>query len=237
MEERCAAYCLGYAGCVGFETNRNHKKNEGIVKEVCFALLEDFNYPYMEYWKDDDTKEYWNVQTIAMLQSYYKNLQTPTVKPPDGVINGEIKINGICKEVVNRMGKVNYREFDKTEFYALEQRNVFQASSGPWAKYNCPRSCFESAGCSAFFVEGDACHWVMSAPSSKADNSAVNLAGMLHSGLCPNTAFTNTFTKRSEVYCLLQTQNEAEDLIQSLLQANTGSPYSIRLIVIRLIRY
>ena len=87
------------------------------------------------------------------------------------------------------------------------------------AESECARECFQTAGCSSFYYDGE-CHVIIGrASANPLLSSAVSAAGQLND-FCPENPFVGSFTKESEFFCKFLTTLQADDLIDLILERN-----------------
>ena len=167
---------------------------------------------------------------VAISQEFYENAETLPDTSPDGtikndgtILNGKVNVDGYCDDVYTGygFGEVNYRKFDQIEFVPFDKKNIITESST--SARDCATKCFQKAGCSAFFKVGNDCSYIIGTASQRKENNAVTDAGMLSRAVCPTSAFTTTYTKKSNCVGYVATLNEAENVADRIVQENTGN--------------
>ena len=156
------------------------------------------------------------VNHFGVFRDYYKkNPQYLPTHQPDGTLN-EVpeNVKGVCDEISTAFGKVNYREMTGRSFLTADSKNVVRESGS-----NCAARCFEKAGCSAFYVTDDGCTFIIGYAYGAKVNSEVSEAGKIHT-ICPNAAFTNTFTRLSRFQCILFAPSESESVVDEIIEQN-----------------
>ena len=152
-------------------------------------------------------------------QDYYEANSWLFDYMPDGNSGGGlVEIEGLCDETSSDFGMVNYRNIDGKVFTALDEKNVVRV---PGSTGDCGAQCFGKAGCSAFFEDGDGCTYIIGQVSGVVANDDVTHAGAL-TGVCPSNSFRSTFTRRSEIFCLIWAPDEADNVADSIFAANIG---------------
>ena len=166
-------------------------------------------------------------RSVAFMQTYYESNRqyfrdhpywNRDYRQPDGTISGSVEISGLCDTTNTEFGTVNYRNLDAISFSNRDDKNVIRDSDSS----NCAAKCFETAGCSSFFVDDNGCTYIIGRYSQRVDDATVTDAGMLNS-ICPTDAFTSRYTRRSQFYCLLFAPDEAENIADRILQRNAGN--------------
>ena len=137
----------------------------------------------------------------------------------DGVVGeNSVELEGICDETNTDFGIVNYRQFGKIEFAALDDKNVIRESG----QTNCATNCFEKAGCSAFFADVNGCAYIIGIVESTQNNNEIKESGML-SRLCPSNAFRSSYTARSSFHRYFYDPKADRHLVDTIVEHNTGS--------------
>ena len=231
--DKCQRHCLSVPGCIAFEAWQDINWKNEIVQQ-CYTgqnsidysedyySLNEFVYPYMEY------VGYPNV-VVAMSKEFYENLEIQPDNPPDGaivngvIIDGQVNFDGYCDKVDtgSSFGQVNYRTFDKIKFVPFYPKNIITESTISTSQ--CAVKCFEKAGCTAFFMVDNDCSFIIGPASKREENNAVTGSGQLSPSVCPLTAFTTTYIKKSYMSYIFTTQIEAEDMADSIVEENTGN--------------
>ena len=212
---RCVSYCLSYTGCTGVEVWEDENPMGWNRLYDCYISDVELEAPYVQPWRDSDGIDF--VYSAVPKSFYESNIQN-FVLEPDYEVVGDARMDGLCDEINTDFGIVEYRRFEDIEFTVTHQRSTFHDSDSS----NCASKCFETAGCSAFFVDDKGCTYIIGRVSP-IENYAVTVSGMLH-GSCPTNAFKNMYTKISEFYCVLRTSGGYQNLVDSILQENTGNP-------------
>ena len=221
MAERCAAYCLSFTGCAGIAVTRLEYFTNDYFREQCYinqgnyigksdcwgtACNPDYNYSYS------------NTLILGVFRDYYEANPEYLTWEIDGTIGTNYnEVEGACDEASTGFGKVNYRDTNGVAFTTADSKNVVRESGN-----NCAVRCFEKAGCSAFFVDDNGCTFIIGATTGGSEDSSVSESGMLH-GLCPSSSFRNTFTLRSQFYCLFFAPSDAGNIADNLVTRNTGN--------------
>ena len=123
------------------------------------------------------------------------------------------------------MGAINYVEVNRTEYLPSSSADVIATTT---SKINCARDCFETAGCSKFFFS-DGCNILIGrAARSILPANTTTTAGEL-SKFCPTNPFIGSFTKQSSFNCRFLTTLQADDLIESILENNSGDSAIVKL--------
>ena len=226
MMDRCVAYCLTYDGCIMTAVTRHeYIKSSTPVDWKCYIGDGDF-ISADDSWSNPSMYISYTIQ-FAVFRDYYEANPEFLYWDIDGTIGSVelAEVDGICDKTDTGFGSVNYRN---TEGYAYTQeaRNIIRESNSD----NCAVKCFEKAGCSAFFVDDDGCTFVIGHTTGDelVKNDAVTDSGMLLPGVCPLEAFTNSFTLRSQFYCLLWYPDQAESITDRILQANAEADTPLR---------
>ena len=218
MMERCVAYCLSFSGCFSVALTRyEYLTTDTPDTYQCYINSDDFT----------DSIDNWGYQNpvishtiqFGVFRDYYE--ENPRFLPWifDGIIGANYaEVEGFCGDTYTGFGRVNYRETYGIKFNSNDDKNIVRKSGSD----NCAARCFETAGCSAFFVEDGGCTYVIGSTSVGERNADVSESGML-SGLCPSTAFRSTFTRRSQFYCYIWAPNEGARLADSIVRRNTGN--------------
>ena len=231
LMDRCVAYCMSYTGCIGaaveeeyyyyqyyygYEYDEYYEYEEHY--EYCFITDRDFMSPYLvSYEYQSDTSSF--TSTIAIMESYYQANSHFFVNPPDGSIGSNAGVNDLCEQTVSGFGMVDYRNLGAVSFSTLEDKNIIRDSDSR----NCAAKCFDTAGCTSFFVDDNGCNYIIGRTREiYLDNTDVTDSGLLHS-LCPTNAFQDTFIRRSRFYCLIWAPDEAGNIADSIVQQNTGN--------------
>ena len=215
--DRCFSYCLGYNGCIAALPLRTLSVSSGeYVHGQCFITTQVLTGE-IEYFKRVST-QFILTPTIGVTKAFYE--QNPQYFPieADGYSGSDdVEIEGLCDETNTGFGMVGYRKLDKTDFRSMDDKNVIRDSGST----NCAAKCFETAGCSSFYVDDDGCTYVIG-HSIRNKNDAITEAGMIHD-LCPTKAFTSTFIRRSQFFCLIWAPNEADNIADSIVRSNTAN--------------
>ena len=218
MMDKCLKYCLSHTGCKSFEVRTYENDDTSIEESSCYINDKNMYPPYLFPFANDGSAHVWT-KTLAVTQDYYESTLKDKVQLPDGSIGGTVEIEGICDETSSNFGMVNYRQLGGFELNSIFEKNIIHQTDSS----NCAAKCFETAGCSSFYVDNNGCTYIIGRASKMVANNAVTESGMLHS-LCPSNAFQNTFKKVSEYYSLLQTPDDAQNLADSIVERNTGNP-------------
>ena len=216
MMDRCIAYCLSYNGCIATYVTRHEYRHSSIpVDWRCFIAPEG---PFVSSEKWDKSNMYitYDIQ-FAVFRDYYEANPYYLSWDIDGTI-GETyeEVEGLCDQMGTEFGTVGYKGTEGIKYSSPAKNMISETGSA-----DCAVRCFETAGCSAFFVENNSCNYIIGNASGGETNENVSDSGMLN-GICPAKAFKNTFTRRSSIYCYIWAPNEGENLIENLIQRNTG---------------
>ena len=234
--ERCASFCANRDGCHAIAVNRHDIDEE----------YEDDYYNYVDQYYDEfhgiswyncyitsrvfhsgpkcwgsachDPNDHSDGVQFGVFKDYYE--EKPDALPvtkPDGTFRpANANVKGVCDKISTAFGEVNYREMNEIAFLA-DSKNVVRESGS-----NCAARCFERAGCSAFYVTVDGCTFIMGYAYGARKNSEVSEAGKIQ-GICPNTAFTNTFTLVSRFECIFYSPAESQSIADDIVARNTGN--------------
>ena len=229
MLDRCVAYCISNIGCIGvrveiFEYDyHDYYDYNDEYQEECYITDQEF-YEIDPFVYDSsidrpfDSPE-WYITTIAVMQDFYE-LNSPIFeRQPDGVIGGASADNGgLCDKTNTAFGMVDYRNLGPVSFSTHDDKNIIRIEDST----NCAAKCFETAGCSSFFVDENGCTYIIGRIYQKVEDANITDSGILNN-FCPTNAFTSTFTKRSRLYCLIWAPDEAENIADSIVQSNIGN--------------
>ena len=219
--DKCVSYCLSYEStCNAVNIERYYNANTGKETDhkcsMCKSPMSGMR-EYEPFVNFDGSKR---TSTLAIVQDYYKENCSVFSAPEDCVIEIEGLSGPVCDETNSYFGMVNYLNLDGKVLSAFDDKNVVREEGFTG---NCARRCFGRAGCSAFFEDGDVCSYIIGRYSSSVEsNSQVALSGALN-GRCPSTSFRSSFTRRSQFFCLILTPDEANDLADDIVAANTGN--------------
>ena len=227
MLDQCTSYCLSFTGCFAVMVVRFKwlAQTEPPIwapsgtKFICYITDSDLTKPNTPW---NNLQPSWShTGVFAVLQDYYDSNPSlfDTTWQPDGTTGIETEsIDGICDETNTEFGIVNYKLIDGMEFTSFDDKNIIRESGS----VNCAVRCFETAGCSAFFVDGDGCTYIIGRALYGLQNDNVTHSGILNN-LCPSTPFKNTFTRRSRFFCLIFAPNQGDALAESIAAENTGN--------------
>ena len=216
--DRCIAYCMSYTGCITAMVSTTY----GYITraEHCWISDRDFYYPYMKPYKREYST-YTYSMSLAVMQDYYQanSDKFKSYRQPDGTSSGSsVEIPGLCDKANTGFGLVDYRNVGAVSYSSRDDKNVIRDSDPT----NCAAKCFETAGCSSFFVDGNGCTFIIGRPYKMIENADVSDSGMLNN-ICPMDTFKSTFTRKSQFYCLLWAPSEAENIADSIVRRNTGN--------------
>ena len=224
MAERCASYCLATTDCVGMAVTKieydpqyypNHQDYE-----YCYINKGDY-YGNTDCWGTtcNPTYNYRYTQTIiqGVFRDFYDANPTYFDWEIDGVIGTNTETDGTCGETSTGFGDVNYKNTKGVAYSTADSKNVVRESGT-----NCAVRCFEKAGCTAFFHAEHGCTFIIGAISGEVQDTTVGESGMLDA-ICPSTAFSNTYTRRSQFYCLFFAPSDAGNTADALVARNTGN--------------
>ena len=225
--DKCLAHCQTHWDCIGYEAWTFEHKRFSYMEYNC-DLYTSIADPYLLWgYNSYDNPHYRKSFKCAVNEDFYKSNFQNLVSYPDGVIGNTV--DGICEKSDTNFGIVDYQKMTGIEFITADDKNIL--SAGLFKKpTDCARPCFEWPGCSSFYsVPADSLYGTMwdckliIGRAGKMKNDAVQIAGMLHDGLCPSNVFSQTYTKISEFVCLFQTPDEAKNLADSIIETNTGN--------------
>ena len=123
------------------------------------------------------------------------------------------------------MGTINYVEVNGTEYLPSASGNLIAKET---SEINCARECFETAGCSNFFFNGDCNIFIGRAVANPLPSDTTTTAGELNH-FCPANPFIGSFTKQSGFYCKFLTTLEADELIETILENNNVDSAVVKL--------
>ena len=227
MLDRCTSFCLSFTGCIAVmvvkfewlaQTEPPPLAPDGF-KYICYITDSDLTKPNTPWNNLQPSFSYTGV--FAVLQDYYDSNPSlfDSEWQPDGAMGTKtVSIDGFCDETDTGFGIVNYKHVDGIEFTSYDDKNIIRESGS----VNCAVRCFETAGCSAFFVDGDGCTYIIGRALDGDHNDNVTQSGILNN-LCPSTPFKNTFTRRSQFFCLIFAPNQGDALAESIVAENTGN--------------
>ena len=70
----------------------------------------------------------------------------------------------------------------------------------------------------------------MGPPKSAQENDSVSESGLL-TEMCPNDAFTETYTRESQFYCLFFSLDDLESVVENLVLQNAGNLHTLNTII------
>ena len=203
IEEKCASYCL-FNDCFAMQvTNFSIPGQE--TESHCFITLED---PFAG---DMNQLDCWGTTCIDAGNLVQTNVfgifRDKTANPDylqsensDGIY--QVAFHDFAspceKNYESAFGEVDFRNTFRSQFETEKERNIIRETIVNYDE--CAASCFDRAGCSSFFQIGSDCFMTMG-PTKLIESSAVSTSGRL-TNFCPNSAFTNGYSSRSEFYCL-----------------------------------
>ena len=229
MFDRCTSYCLSFTGCIAVMLLRFEWLAPSEPPNWMAWAPDGFSYSC--YITDNNLTKpntpWNNIQPswsytgdFAVVKDYFDSNPSLFTLAPDGTTGTETdKIDGLCDATNTGFGVVNYKRISGFEFTSLDDKNVIRESG---SVNNCAVRCFETAGCSAFFVDGDGCTYIIGRASYGDQNDDVTHSGKLNN-LCPSTAFKNTFTRRSQFFCLIFVPNQGDTLADRIVAENTNN--------------
>ena len=224
--DRCVSYCLSHTGCIAVQPFTSYKRNthQSVVhSRICYMIDQGFSRPIESYRPDfyQTVESDHAVISLVVKHDYYISNPHLFNVEPEGFTGGssDVEIEGLCDEINTGFGMINYRNLNGIEFTSKDDYNVIRVSDS----VNCAVKCFETAGCSAFFVENGGCTYIIG-NSLRKKNDAVTDSGILSNGLCPTTAFENSFIRRGQMFGLIFAPHEAEDLALLIRRKNGGIP-------------
>ena len=216
--DKCLAHCQTHWDCIGYEAWTFEHKRFSYMEYNC-DLYTSIADPYLLWgYNSYDNPHYRKSFKCAVNEDFYKSNFQNLVSYPDGVIGNTVA--GICEKLNTSFGIVDYRKMTGIEFITADDKNIITTGSNPG---DCARRCFELAGCSSFYATTALECKLIIGRAGKMKNDSVQIAGMLHDGLCPSNVFSQTFTKISEFVCVFQTPDEAKNLADSIVETNTGN--------------
>ena len=231
--DRCVAYCLSYPGCIAASAVITtwdasdyyyyYYYGGDEYRENCFIIANDREWlsPALLVNKRE-APGFSYTGTFALRKDYYESNYDKMFafyRQPDGTTGSSlVEIPGLCDKTNTGFGKVDYRNVGAVSFSNLDDKNVIRDSDSS----DCAAKCFETAGCSSFFVDDNGCTYIIGRPYKMEEDDTVTNAGMLNN-LCPTDAFTSTFTRRSRFYCLIWAPDVAENIAGTIVQQNTGN--------------
>lgn len=219
-EEKCASFCL-FNECLAMEVSYFNI----VPAEVhCFiSLVDPFDEPgnTLNCYGTMCLENPNNIRTNTF-GIFEENAAHPENLPtdlPDGsyLVSYE-DVNGLCeKNRDSNFGEVDYRQTPNYEYQTDPEKNIIQE---PIVDENdCKALCFEKAGCASFFVNNNNCNMIIGATNA-VENNNIEVSGRL-TNVCPNSAFTNDYNRRSEFYCRidLKDSDPASSINQSDIDA------------------
>ena len=125
-------------------------------------------------------------------QEYEKYPEMFPLKP-DGIIPGS-GIQRECESTKTGFGLVNYVNSEKTNIIGDDSKNTIR---GTESKDNCAARCFETAGCTSFTVDDEACRYFIGNGRSGGVTygDETSISGWIDGSICPVNAF-----RRSELH-------------------------------------
>ena len=214
--DQCVSYCLSHDGCIAAQTLDISSNSV----DVSYCSMCDSNMTSAPEFFDGSFGDYQKTWNLAVVKDYYEeNCFYLNDTPDDCEVEGLTDL--LCDETRSYFGIVNYLNLDGKVLAAFDDKNVVREQG--FSSNNCARRCFGRAGCSAFFHDGDECSYIIGQYSASVEsNTQVTLSGALN-GICPSTAFRSSFTRRSQFFCLFWAPDEADDITDSIVAANTGN--------------
>jgi len=150
--------------------------------------------------------------------------------PPTTIVIGVENCSHVsCTSKSTDFGLISYRETNQTIHESVNGQkrgrqaygHVTDETSG-----DCARTCFETAGCSSFYVD-HTCNMIIGLSLAKEcedgdtcpDATSVTESGAFH-GACENGVFTNRIVKKSRFFCKFLTQTQEDNIVQQLINEN-----------------
>lgn len=214
VDEKCGTYCLSVNECFAMTTT--HFDTSNGIHIHCFIFYDNFfaeEGNSLNCWGStcdsiDDTSR---TRVFGILRDRHvgNSSYLPSV-PADGYFNLSYhEIDGVCGVNNNSaFGEVDFRRTFNFTFETNSNENIIKEVVSE--TYDCAAECFNKAGCTAFFEINNECHQIIGPISNMIENNNVGISGLL-TNFCPNSAFTSTFSRYTDFFCLLQ-YDEIEDL-------------------------
>jgi len=225
--QQCADYCLSFDGCLGMAVTKvdpSAANSAGPISEVCYINSDAYTRgPQCWGTPCQIPDNFFQTVTFGVFRDYYEeNPQNLPADEPAGVIATSYdEVEDLCGEINTGsnpgFGNVNYRITDGIAFTTDDNKNVVRESGS-----NCAAECFQKAGCSAFYRAGSDCYFIIGSTNGGQETNGVSESGMLHN-LCPDSAFSNSFTRRSQFYCLVFSPSQLGSISAGIIRQNTGS--------------
>jgi len=219
--ETCADYCLASDGCTGMAVTIYKPSPTSSTTYYCYVTYSVYSSG-PDCWGTNcrDSSNMSHTIIFAVFRDYYEsnpeNLPTDT---PDGTIGASYEeVEGVCDTTSTVYGDVNFEETKSVEYSSEDSKNIVREK----LETNCAAQCFAKAGCSAFYGIDDGCTFIMGQPEVGSEASNIGESGVINK-LCPNTAFTTTFSRKSEFYCLFFAPSDAGNIANDIVQENTGN--------------
>ena len=222
MMAKCAAYCDAYPksiglGCIAFQLYIIYHPSSGEkLAERCYITFYELSSPSSPSYQNNGK---WISTTVfAVAVDYYRKHQSnPDLFLPNNPPDNAVEAEGLCDETKTGFGMVNFKKYEGIEFTAWDNKNIIRESD----PNNCASKCFEKAGCSAFYLDDNGCTNVIGFLESFQNNDILNSGRLSRS--CPSNTFKSSFTSRSQFYCLIVVPDEAQNIIDSIVERNTGA--------------
>ena len=208
---RCIEHCLAHPGCIATYVFRWEYIQSSIKPEYrCFIAPEG---PFISehIWSKPSMSVSYTMQ-MAVFKDYYEAnpyFLTWNISGTIGASHGEVP--GVCDQIDTEFGLVKYKGTEGIG-YTAPAENMFRETGSA----DCAARCFETAGCSFFFVENDSCNFIIGSASGGETNENVSDSGMLN-GICPSKAFRNTYKRQVSVFCYIWAPNEGESFIDDIV--------------------
>ena len=229
MLDRCLAYCHSLTSCVGvfIHTTYYKKSIPRYERKTCSINDNAITVPPKPYYYESGIYDYPQVIQYGLLAVVKEVVKSnPSIFPdPDGSIGGGIDVDdGVCDEAESDFGAVQYRNTGAVQFTSWDDKNIITDPDPE----NCAAKCFATAGCSSFYVDDNGCSFVIGV-SSNQPNDQVTESGQLQN-ICPTSAFTSSFTKRSQFYGKVWAPEDGEEIIDNIIATNVdkiGNPLHV----------
>ena len=225
--EQCGNYCASSDGCIGIYVTTLTMPEEPVTYQCYVNYDPYYTGPYCWGSNCQDPSNLIQTIQIGVFRDYYDSnpefLPTTTPAGTIGtVIGGSVdgpdgeQVENPCDVASTGFGSVNYRKTYSTSYSTDDDKNVVRETGS-----NCAVSCFEKAGCSAFYSENGVCTFIIGTSNGSEESPSVTDSGLIND-LCPASAFENNFTRRSQFYCILWSPNEAGDVSDRIVGEQTG---------------
>ena len=218
-EEKCSTFCLFNECSSMLYTVINipsfEQDGSPIDEKHCYISLYD-SFPDSDSDLDcygttcnlDDPNEY----ITSVFGIFRENAATQEFLPDNPKKSRQVvyhEINGICDEDSSTaFGEVHFRRTPNYEYHTDDEKNVIKEPKSD--TYSCSSQCIEKAGCNFFYQDENNCNIIIGSATNTVENSNIVVSGQL-SNVCPNSALTNGYNRRSEFLCLLDNRESVDD--------------------------